>query len=158
MNLDEGQKKQIASWVEQGLKLSELQRKLADELKVNITYMELRFLVDDLRLQLKEPARPAAPLPPVAPPAPVEPAPPAAPEAPLPAGVGDVSVTVDQLTRPGALVSGNVTFSDGQTAHWYLDQSGRLGVAPKQAGYKPSQADVMIFQTELQQQLAKLGF
>ena len=69
-----------------------------------------------------------------------------------------VSVSVDQITRPGAIISGKVNFSDGQIADWYLDQTGRLGVVPKVAGYKPSAADVQEFQTALQQEIAKLGF
>jgi hypothetical protein len=64
---------------------------------------------------------------------------------------------VDQIAKPGAIVSGKVTFSDGQTADWILDQTGRLGVVPKQAGYKPSAADVQDFQLALQQEVAKLG-
>ena len=67
-------------------------------------------------------------------------------------------MTVDQITRPGAIVSGKVTFSDGQSADWYLDQTGRLGVVPKQPGYKPSAADVQEFQVALQQEVAKLGY
>jgi hypothetical protein len=69
-----------------------------------------------------------------------------------------VKVSVDQITRAGAVVSGKVTFSDGKSADWYLDQAGRLGLAPQQAGYKPSQPDLLDFQEELQGQLAKLGF
>jgi hypothetical protein len=56
------------------------------------------------------------------------------------------------------VVSGKVTFSDGQIAEWYLDQTGRLGVVPKQTGYKPSAADVQEFQLALQQEVAKLGY
>ena len=67
-------------------------------------------------------------------------------------------MSVDQITRPGALISGKVNFSDGQIADWYLDQSGRLGVVPKVAGYKPTQADVQQFQLALQQEVAKLGY
>ena len=67
-------------------------------------------------------------------------------------------MSVDQITKPGAIVSGKVTFSDGQTADWYLDQTGRLGVVPKQQGYKPSAADVQDFQLALQQEVAKLGY
>ncbi len=67
-------------------------------------------------------------------------------------------MAVDQITRPGAIVSGKVTFSDGQQAEWYLDQAGRLGVVPKQQGYKPSAADVQDFQLALQQEMAKLGY
>ncbi len=67
-------------------------------------------------------------------------------------------MSVDQIAKPGAVVSGKVTFSDGQTADWYLDQTGRLGVVPKTAGYKPSPADVQDFQLALQQEVAKLGY
>ena len=74
------------------------------------------------------------------------------------AGAGGVSVKVDQLAQPGALVSGSVTFSDGKSAVWHLDQFGRLALAPKQHGYKPSPADVQAFQRELQNELAKIGF
>jgi hypothetical protein len=65
---------------------------------------------------------------------------------------------VDQLTKPGTMISGKVTFSDGQIADWYLDQTGRLGVVPAQQGYKPSPADVQQFQIALQQEVAKLGY
>ena len=79
--------------------------------------------------------------------------------APAPAaGGGKVSVIVDQITRPGALISGKVTFSDGQIADWYLDQMGRLGVVPKQQGYKPAAADVQEFQMALQREVQKLGY
>ena len=74
------------------------------------------------------------------------------------AAPGKVSVGVDQIARPGAIVSGKVTFSDGQKAEWYLDQTGRLGVVPAKQGYKPSAADVQEFQIALQQELAKLGY
>ena len=73
-------------------------------------------------------------------------------------GAGKVSVTVDQLTRPGALVSGKVKFSDGANADWYLDQTGRLGVVPQQQGYKPSALDVQEFQMALEREMVKLGF
>jgi hypothetical protein len=68
-----------------------------------------------------------------------------------------VSVTVDTVARPGALVSGGVRFSDGQTGTWYMDQMGRLGVAPTQQGYKPNAADVQAFQDALETELSKLG-
>jgi len=69
-----------------------------------------------------------------------------------------VKVKVDQIAQPGAVVSGSVTFSDGNTAAWYLDQFGRLGLAPKKQGYKPPASDLQVFQTELQNELAKMGF
>ena len=81
-----------------------------------------------------------------------------APEGTLPAAGAKVAVIVDQITKPGAIISGKVTFTDGQLAEWYLDQTGRLGVVPKQTGYKPSAADVQEFQLALQQEVAKLGY
>ena len=166
MQLDEAQRQKVTSWVTDGLRLSEIQTRLASELGIRLTYMEVRFLVDDLKLTLKDPepspadrviggeskgandksasasSRPAVP-PPSAEPA---------------LATGRVSVTVDQVTRPGAIVSGKVTFSDGQQGEWYLDQMGRLGVAPKQQGYKPSAADVQQFQAALESEMAKLGY
>jgi hypothetical protein len=42
MNLDEGQKRKVTEWIEQGLKLSEIQAKLGSELGVSMTYMDVR--------------------------------------------------------------------------------------------------------------------
>jgi hypothetical protein len=161
MNLTEEQRQRVTAWVLQGAKLSEIQTRLAEEFSIKLTYMEVRFLVDDLKLKLKDPEPPKVVTPPAAKPA-GDTAVPAAKlpgdEALLSPGGPKVSVSVDQITRPGAIVSGKVTFSDSQTAEWYLDQTGRLGVVPKQQGYKPSAADVQQFQLALQQEVAKLGY
>jgi hypothetical protein len=158
MNLDEAQRQTVAKWISEGAKLSEIQKRLL-ELGLKLTYMEVRFLVDDLKLTPKDPEPPKPVVAPAAAPAatPVAAGLPAiSPEpAPLPGGV---SVSVDQITKPGAMISGKVTFSDGQIADWYLDQTGRLGVVPKVPGYKPSAADVQDFQVALQQEVAKLGY
>ena len=67
-------------------------------------------------------------------------------------------MSVDQFTRPGALVSGKVTFSDGVKADWYLDQTGRLGLVPAQQGYKPAPGDIQQFQAALEREMMKLGY
>ncbi len=162
MNLTDEQRQRVSVWIAQGAKLSEIQSRLAADFGLKLTYMEARFLVDDLKLTPKDPEPPKV----VEPPAAVKPA--AAAVAPVQAALGDqaplapaggkVSVGVDQITKPGAIISGKVNFSDGQTADWYLDQSGRLGVVPKQPGYKPSAPDVQEFQLALQQEVAKLGY
>ena len=156
MNLNEAQKKTVSEWIAAGAKLSEVQNRLAKELGLSLTYMEVRFLVDDLKLRLQdpEPPKPATPPPAASPAVPVAPE---AADAPTPLG-GQVSVTVDKIARPGAFVSGNVTFSDGMNADWYLDQTGRLGLVAKQQGYKPSPADVQQFQLALEREMAKMGF
>ena len=81
--------------------------------------------------------------------------------APAPEGTASargVSISVDQLARPGAVVSGKVTFSDGQKADWYFDQAGRLGLAPEQTGYRPPPGDLQEFQMALENELSRLGF
>ena len=165
MNLDQAQKQRVTEWIEEGLKLSEIQKKLASEFGVSMTYMEVRFLLDDLKLKPKE-QQPPVPVPPLDQQAGMRSANPSArPAAGIPepyaqkeSAPAGISMTIDQMARPGALVSGQVTFSDGNSAAWYLDQMGRLGLTPQQPGYRPSQEDLLTFQTELQNQLANAGF
>jgi hypothetical protein len=162
MTLTEEQRQRVAAWIVQGAKLSEIQSRLADEFGVKLTYMEARFLVDDLKLVPKDPEPPKVPAPPAAEKKletkPVPAGELAGEEIPAPAAGGKVAVTVDQITRPGSLISGKVNFSDGQIADWYLDQAGRLGVVPKVQGYKPTAPDVQEFQLALQREVAKLGY
>jgi len=163
MNLDEAQKRAVSGWIAEGLKLSDIQKRLATDFNLNLTYMEVRFLVDDLKLTPKDAEPPKAPQLPVADTTPgrAPQSPTGAKELPLApqpaAAPGGVRVKVDQIARPGTLASGNVTFTDGNTADWYLDQTGRLGLMPQQQGYRPSQTDVLAFQTALQDELARLG-
>jgi hypothetical protein len=170
MNLDDAQKQKIAAWLEEGLKLFDIQKRIEAEFGLRMTYMDVRFLLDDLKLKPKEKEPAAPPVPEIGQAAAgakaAVPGSAVSPQSdldddeaqPLPAGAGNIAVTVDQLARPGAVVSGNVTFSDGNSAQWYLDQMGRLGLAAKQQGYRPSPPDLAAFQAELQNQLAKLGY
>ncbi|MDB6155655.1 MAG: hypothetical protein JWL90_4108 [Chthoniobacteraceae bacterium] len=152
MELTSEQKQQVGSWLEQGANLAEVQLRLSKEFGIGLTYMDTRFLIDDLRLNFKEPE-----------PEPVqEPAvvnaefDTIAPEAFPPAGSG-VNIKVDSITRPGSMVSGSVVFSDGKKAVWYLDQTGSLGMIPEEPGYRPPSADVPEFQAGLERELVKLG-
>lgn len=171
MSLTDEQKKTVAGWLAEGLGVSEVQNKLSEEFSVSMTYMEVRFLLDDLALtpqdaeEESQPEPEPEPAPPAAEPAelPVTDAeavldePGGAPAPEPPAGGGNVTVTTDQVVRPGALASGKVTFSDGKTAAWYFDQFGRLGVVADDKSYKPSEEDLMDFQNQLQQQLSRMG-
>lgn len=167
MQLTDAQKQQVSEWIAAGAKLSEIQNRLEQEFEIRMTYMDLRFLVDDLQLTLQDP--------PEAEKAAAEvPQPDSGPEAmPLegaeggadlgqdsaePPMSGKVNVSVDMLARPGSIVSGKVTFSDGQSAEWYLDQLGRLGMVPAQQGYRPPEADVTEFQLALEKELMQRGF
>lgn len=165
MNLDDSQRQKVAAWINEGLKLSDIQGRLSSELGITLTYMEVRMLVDDLKLIPKDPEPPQpAPDSPLKPGAsPVSAAKPSSASNPASEttepepGLGRVAVAVDKITRPGALVSGNVTFSDGKSAGWYLDQTGRLGLIPKEPGYRPAAADVEQFQMALESELSRMG-
>lgn len=196
MTLSPEQKKAVAAWVAAGDNLSTVQKKLSEQFKLSLTYMDVRFLVDDLGLELKNAAPKAAPAPLGSPERPGEggpsrnPAekkglmdklkekvglgagddaddlPPAAAEAefadeelpPAPAGAGAVKVDIDRIVRPGSMVSGSVTFSDGVSGKWALDQYGRLMLETGQKGYQPPAADVQVFQRELSAQLQRQGY
>ena len=152
------QKTEISKWVADGMGLSEVQKKIDDEFGIVMTYMDVRFLVDDLNLTLGDEEEP-------------EPqesddsnADPGSqdtddltPESSL-LGESGVSVEVDPVTPPGAMASGSVTFSDGQQKKWSLDQFGRLGLSGGNEGYKPSDEDVMEFQKKLDSALRGKGF
>jgi len=148
------QKAQIFVWIEQGASPADIQRNLKEEMGVSLTYLDTRLLADDLKLNFKEPELPPAPL---APPS-ADPSVPPVPPEPAASPAGGVSVSVDRITRPGALVSGTVVLSDGQKAQWFLDQTGRLGFHPETSGYRPSQEDILAFQTQLESLLRKQGF
>ena len=176
MELSQQQREAVSQWVAAGESLAVVQRRLRDEFSVSMTYMEVRFLVDDLGLELQTPEMPkpaaaadatlagGAPADPLAAPAPGAPAAAdeefaadLADELAKPDAPGGVKVDVDRIVRPGAVVSGSVTFSDGKGAKWALDQMGRL-MLDGGAGYKPSQSDVAAFQQELSVQLQRHGY
>jgi hypothetical protein len=168
MNLDESQRQKVAEWIAQGLKLSEIQNRLASELGAPMTYMEVRLLVDDLKLTPKDPEPSKAPASVLTAPAAVAAAgksasaKPVGKQAPEPTqpgrGAGGVSLSVDKIARPGAVVSGTVTFSDGKRAEWFIDEMGRPGLVPEQAGYRPPNSDLQQFQAALESELSKMGF
>lgn len=68
MKLTAEQRQAVSGWIASGESLAAVQRRLADEFKLSLTYMEVRFLVDDLGLELKSPEPPKPPpAPPTAP-------------------------------------------------------------------------------------------
>jgi hypothetical protein len=161
MQLTDEQKQKVAGWIADGMKLSDIQGRLGNEFGVRLTYMDVRLLVDDLKLTPKD-----APLPePAAAAAELETKIPEA-AAPTPSLLSDASsapgvkltLAVDQVARPGTFVSGSVTFTDGKTAGWHLDQTGRLGLVPPEPGYRPPDGDLENFQVTLDRELQKMGY
>lgn len=156
MQLTDEQKQQVIRWIAEGQKLADVQRRLGDEYDVRLTYMETRFLIDDLKITPQDPPEPPkSPITAEAA-APAAPGPMLAADAPASGGAG-VALKVDEITKPGTLVSGSVTFSDGGKADWHLDQMGRLGMSPAQPGYRPPEPDIEAFQIALDKELTRLG-
>lgn len=148
MVLDEQQKQTVEKWIADGYGMSEIQKGLAKEFGIKMTYMDVRFLLIDMNLSLKEePEKPKAQEPSEKtddvnqPPEPQE----------------GVSVEVDRLMKPGALVSGSVTFSDGRSGKWSLDQMGRLALDMGDPSYRPGEKDIADFQQALRNALEGKG-
>ena len=165
MQLNDEQKTLVTQWVKEGCGLSEIQRRITDQFKLSLTYIDVRFLIIELGLDIqdkrKSPSIPQAIGPDETtaepPPGPgAEEIPELVPEPP--AGTGAVTVEVDRLTLPGSLVSGSVVFSDGVKANWSLDQAGRLALGAKDKTYRPSAQDVQEFQMAIARELQKRGY
>ena len=125
--------------------LSDIQKKINDDFGVAMTYMEVRFLVDDLDLTLVDEEEP------------VEEGDDEGNDGTggslkhlcrrdAPAGV---QVELDPVTPPGAMASGTVIFSDGEKKGWTLDQMGRIALSGGSDDYKPSEGGVAEFQKGL---------
>ena len=171
MNLTEDQISTIKSWIESGDDLGKIQNQIRESFDINLTYLETRFLLSDLDIELKEEEEEE-------------------PENDHPETIDEndtvaersdeidkestdsgnleeesaeephstnVSVSVDSITQPQCVISGKVTFSDGTIASWYFDQMGQLGLNPDEEGYTPSREDVAVFQVELRKVLAEQG-
>ncbi|MEK9773142.1 MAG: hypothetical protein VW576_06205 [Opitutae bacterium] len=137
------QKLEIAKWVADGMGLSDVQKKINQDFGIVMTYMDVRFLVDDLDLTLVDPEQPAPKK---------EDADDLTLEEPT-ASLGGVQVEIDGVTPPGAMASGSVIFSDGESKKWTIDQFGRLAMSGGTPDYKPSDQDVMEFQQQLEKAL-----
>ena len=158
MTLTPEQKQSVAQWVAAGDNLYTVQKKLADVLKISMTYMDVRFLVDDLNLELKDSApkadasdvsKTAPSAAPAAPGVPADELDDEVPPAPGPASA--VRVTVDKVNlNPNAMATGTVTFPDGVTGKWMVDLQGRPGLVDvSKPGYRPNPADAQAFMQEL---------
>jgi hypothetical protein len=161
MELDDVQKDKVRAWVEEGCGLSEIQERLSAELGITMTYMEVRLLTLDLGAAVRDKAvdtSPATDLSGVPDRGAPDVAAGGAPGADRSSGGGGVTVDVDRVMKPESIVSGTVTFSDGVSASWMLDQLGRLAIDARQPGYRPSEQDLLDFQEQLKQVLQRRGF
>ena len=141
--LSEDQITAIRKWAEEGAQLSEIQGRIREEFKLPATYMDTRFVILDLGIELivekvEEPVAEESIV-----------------EAPIPTGA--VNVTMDTIPQPGSIVSGKAVFSDGESAVWMLDQAGRPSLDPATPGYQPTQEDIIEFQKQLREHVQSTG-
>lgn len=139
-DLTKEQIEQIKVWTSEGDQLADLQKKINSEFKLvpAITYLDTRFAIIDLGIELvveaepeeekKEEPKPLTPL-------------------------GYVDANVDTIVRPGFLASGKVIFSDGMNALWGLDQEGRLKLDADDPSYQVDDEDMIAFQEILRDKL-----
>ena len=144
-DLSSEQVEEVKGWVAGGAQMADVQRRLNEDFGFKATYMDTRFISLDLELdfQVNEGEAKIEDV--------IE-APQVEEEPDLERekrGGGGVSVSLDQVARPGSMVSGTVTFSDGMKGLWLIDEMGRPSIDPDQPGYQPSEADLVSFQEEL---------
>ena len=151
MNLSDEQKAVVSQWVSEGESIANIQNLLKEHFDLGLTYMDVRFLVDDLGVVYKDSNEIAED---------TEDKESETEEATEENNeTGGVIVDVDAVIRPGSLVSGNVRFSDGVALGWQLTSTGQLGLIPgDDPEYRPSNEDLQAFQTQLQEVLKEKGF
>ncbi|MFA7173426.1 MAG: hypothetical protein WC340_08430 [Kiritimatiellia bacterium] len=157
MILDE-QRNSIKTWLTDGDSLADVQRKLKSEYGLTMTYMDVRLLVLEIGAEVQEEPEPEP-----------EPEPAPSPNAEKVAAADAeleeaadaeprVSLSIDRLIVPGAMVSGDVVFTDGTKAKWLIDNQGRFGIEPEVEGYQPTEMDLRLFQTQLRDELHRKGY
>lgn len=135
----------VRQWASLGVDLNGIQKNLAAECGVHMTYMDVRFLLLDHGIEIATAAAPVEEKKP-------EPAP--EPEsAPQPVADGKLVVTLDELTLPGTLISGKVTFASGTRGGWQIDQLGRFAWNALEG--QPTPEELQAFQMELTKLLSR---
>lgn len=169
----------IASQLNAGVSLSDVQTKLAQEYGVKMTYFELRMLAMGLAVDWEKQDKPK----PAATPAPVVAAPQKAaagdddmaaaddfnaedteaeptddddneePDDDEAVADGETKIVLDETPHPGAALSGTAVFASGASGKWALSRNGRLGFEPDEGSKEPDENDWQLFQAELQKTL-----
>ena len=145
MTVTAEQLEMVRQWASLGVDLNGIQKNLAAECGVHMTYMDVRFLLLDHGIEIAIAAAPVEEKKP-------EPAP--EPEsAPQPATDGKLVVTLDELTLPGTLISGKVAFASGTRGGWQIDQLGRFAWNALEG--QPTPEELQAFQMELTKLLSR---
>ncbi len=174
MSLNQEQLESIKRWVANGSSISDVQSKLKDEYGVVMTYIDVRFLIDDLGAELVSAPSNETTTAELsdATESVVDDSADNSPEAVPVSGedvpvetmgesvasdsnseTSGVKVSVSPIQRPDCIISGDVEFSDGSKAEWRIDRMGQLGIIPTDSSMNPPQSDIIEFQKQLQQLL-----
>lgn len=137
--LSSEQIERLRQWAAEGLDLNGMQKRMNEEMNLCLTYMDARFLLLDLHIDLTVP-KPADEQ---------ENSAPIADEMIIPNGT--TQVTIDEITPPHALLCGKVSFISGAHGTWSIDKMGRIDWAPVSG--EPTPDDLKGFEKELQKVL-----
>ncbi len=173
----------IKQCIDSGMALSEIQKELAAQFDLHLTYMELRLIASDMAVSWDkqdakaEAAKPKTPAKPAAAKAPGgaenpygdaddggDAEPPMGDDGMFDDDAADgqdgqdgsggkTTIQISQIVRPGTSLSGTVKFGSGASGEWYVDGMGRLGYEPDEGSSKPTGQDLREFQAELRKAL-----
>ena len=160
MNNDKEEIKNIvADMLSEGVSPSGIQKQLAEEKDIRITFLDLKLIISEIKnsaetLDKNDTKNRKNVIPP-----------PAKEdnsaeghserEQTVDAEIMDEGATVvemEKLLKPGAALSGKVKFASGAKAEWSMDHYGRLSLANSSG--KPSPEDLKLFQAELQRKIS----
>lgn len=158
----------IMTKLNEGVSLSDVQKMLAQDYNIRMTYLELRLLADDLAVNWEKHDKPKpTPAPEEQAKTPEEDAESfddaedldddedfeeeaeAEEEEEEAAEPGATKVTIDPAPRPGMILSGMVRFASGIRAGWMMNRMGQLSLDLPDDDTQPTQEDIQGFQEEL---------
>lgn len=140
----------VRLWASQGVDLNGIQKNLASECGLHMTFMEVRFLLLDHGIEINSPSAEQRK------------------QETSPAKVQDeggeemeeassaegrLQVSLDDLQIPGTLLSGKAVFPSGTRGSWQIDQAGRFGWS--ELSGSPTPAELQDFQYELTRLLSR---
>lgn len=148
----------VRLWASQGIDLNGIQKQLAAEFDLHLTYMEVRFLLLDHNIEIARPQEQPTSAPAAEPTPQPEPAaqPSAVPGRDPMTGAGSVKPTLslDDIQIPGTILSGKCEFPSGTKVAWQIDQMGRLDCSQVSGTMTPEEQQAFVF--ELRQILSKM--
>lgn len=142
-------KKIIAVGLSQGLNLNQIHQQLTEEHQVKMTFMDVRIMsadLDDANWAQFDPKKVEKPV--------VEDGASAVEEVAEGNGGLTTKIELNKVQRPGAMISGSVTFMSGVKGDWYVDQYGALGLSLHDETKQPTPEDMTDFQLTLQRQFS----